>query len=138
MIRVDDPKKIHGRRALVIEDGPTLTHGEMQYGAGTLAAQRFGAETIVDPRHWAQGTIRDTFEKYPNTGPLLPAMGYGEKQVRDLEATINAVDCDVVVIGTPIDLNRIIQINKPTVRVSYDLMEKGAPNLNTVLDAFLK
>jgi len=138
LITVDHPEKIRGQRVLVVEDGPTLTHGEMKYGAGTLAAQRFGASAIVDPRPWAQDSIQSTFDKYPDTGPLLPAMGYGEDQVRDLEATVNAVDCDVVVIGTPIDLTRVIRIGKPSVRVTYELEEKGTPDLNSILDRFLE
>jgi predicted GTPase len=114
---------IRGKRVLVVEDGPTLTHGEMAYGAGVVAAKRFGAAEIVDPRPWITGTIAETFEKYPDIGTLLPAMGYGEKQVQDLEKTINAADCDGVVVATPIDLNRIISINKPSVRVRYELEE---------------
>ncbi len=135
---VDQYEKIAGKRALVIEDGPTLTHGEMRFGAGVIAAQRFGASEIVDPRPWVRGKIADTFQKYPDIGNLLPAMGYGKEQIRDLEETINAVDCDLVVIGTPIDLSRIINIRKPTVRVKYELQEIGEPNLETLLLPFLK
>lgn len=136
-VSVDDSEIISGKRCLVIEDGPTLTHGEMKFGAGTVAAEKFGAAEIIDPRPWIEGTIADTFEKYPAIGKVLPAMGYGGQQVKDLEATINAVDCDVVVIGTPIDLRRIISIDKPSVRVTYDLAEIGSPDLADVLKPFL-
>jgi predicted GTPase len=132
-ITVDRPDLIAGKRALVVEDGPTLTHGEMKYGAGTVAAMKYGASEIVDPRPYTVASITATFAKYPNTGPLLPAMGYGEEQVRDLEATIAKVPCDVVVIGTPIDLNRLVNIKQPTVRVRYDLQEIGRPDLRDVL-----
>lgn len=137
-ISVEDPGLIQGRRVLVIEDGPTLTHGEMGYGAGIVAAEKFGASEIVDPRPFLAGTITETFAKYPEIGPLLPAMGYGEKQMKDLEATISATDCDAVIIGTPIDLRRVIRIDKPSVRVTYDLQEIGRPNLPDVLERFLK
>jgi predicted GTPase len=130
---VDNPDAIHGKRVLVIEDGPTLTHGEMAYGAGFVAARRFGASEIVDPRPFAVKSIKATYEKYPNTGPILPAMGYGEAQTRDLEATINRSDVDLVIIGTPIDLNRIIKINKPSQRVRYELQEIGQPTLEDIL-----
>lgn len=136
-VSVDDSEIISGKRCLVIEDGPTLTHGEMKFGAGTVAAEKFGAAEIIDPRPWIEGTIADTFKKYPAIGKVLPAMGYGGQQVKDLEATINAVDCDVVVIGTPIDLRRIISIDKPSVRVTYDLAEIGSPDLADVLKPFL-
>ena len=136
-VSVDDSEIISGKRCLVIEDGPTLTHGEMKFGAGTVAAEKFGAVEIIDPRPWIEGTIADTFKKYPAIGKVLPAMGYGGQQVKDLEATINAVDCDVVVIGTPIDLRRIISIDKPSVRVTYDLAEIGSPDLADVLKPFL-
>ncbi|MBK6732771.1 MAG: GTPase [bacterium] len=126
-----------GKRVLVVEDGPTLTHGDMKYGAGVVAALRLGAGELVDPRPWAKGRLAETFEKYPDIGTLLPAMGYGDEQKADLEATINAVECDVVVIGTPIDLTRIVKINKPTVRVGYELQEIGSPNLEQVLARFL-
>jgi predicted GTPase len=132
---VDDPDSIRGKRVLVIEDGPTLTHGEMAYGAGYVAARRFGASEIVDPRPFAVKSIKATYEKYPKTGPILPAMGYGEAQTRDLEATINRADVDMVIIGTPIDLNRIIKINKPAQRVRYELQEIGRPNLEDILRA---
>jgi len=132
---VDDPAAIQGKRILVIEDGPTLTHGEMAYGAGYVAARRFGAAEIVDPRPFAVKSIKATYEKYPKTGPILPAMGYGEAQTRDLEATINNADVDMVIIGTPIDLKRIIKINKPAQRVRYELQEIGQPTLETILKA---
>ena len=118
---------------LVVEDGPTLTHGEMAYGAGYVAARRFGAKEIVDPRPFAVGSIARTFEKYPKTGAILPAMGYGDKQTRELEETINKSDVDMVVIGTPIDLSRVIKINKPSQRVRYELQEIGVPTLKDVL-----
>ena len=130
---VDDPDAIRGKRVLVIEDGPTLTHGEMAYGAGYVAARRFGAAEIVDPRPFAVNSIKATYEKYPKTGPILPAMGYGAAQTKDLEATINASDVDMVIIGTPIDLTRIIKINKPAQRVRYELQEIGQPTLEDVL-----
>jgi len=132
---VDNPEAIRGKRVLVIEDGPTLTHGEMQYGAGWVAARRFGAAEIVDPRPFAVGTIAATYVKYPKTGPILPAMGYGDEQVRDLEKTINGSDVDLVVSATPIDLTRIIRINKPVQRVRYELQEIGVPTLEDVLKA---
>ncbi len=132
---VDNPAAIQGKRVLVIEDGPTLTHGEMAYGAGYVAAKRFGAKEIVDPRPFAVKSIAATYAKYPKTGPILPAMGYGEAQTRDLEATINASDVDLVVIGTPIDLTRIIKINKPSQRVRYELQEIGQPTLEDILNA---
>jgi predicted GTPase len=130
---VDDPDGIRGKRVLVIEDGPTLTHGEMAYGAGYVAARRFGAAEIVDPRPFAVKSIKATYEKYPKTGPILPAMGYGEEQTRDLEATINRSDVDLVIIGTPIDLKRVIKINKPAQRVRYELQEIGQPTLEDIL-----
>jgi predicted GTPase len=137
-IRVDDPSVIKGKRVLVVEDGPTLTHGEMKIGAGVVAARKFGAAELIDPRPFTVGKLTETFEKYPNIGTLLPAMGYGEQQLRDLETTINNTDCDAVVIGTPIDLNRIINIKKPSTRVWYDLQEIGSPNLEEVIDEFVK
>ena len=137
-ISVDDPEVIRGKRVLVVEDGPTLTHGEMKLGAGTVAAQKFGAAEMVDPRPFVVGRMAETFEIYPNIGTLLPAMGYGAEQLKDLETTINATDCDAVVIGTPIDLNRIIKIDKPNTRVYYDLQEIGQPDLTGVLDDFGK
>jgi predicted GTPase len=137
-IKVDNPELIKGKRVLVIEDGPTLTHGEMKIGAGTVAAQKYGAAELVDPRPFTVGKLTKTFEIYPNIGTLLPAMGYGEQQLKDLEETINNTDCDSVIIGTPIDLNRIIKINKPNTRVYYDLQEIGDPNLDSILDDFVK
>jgi predicted GTPase len=137
-ITLNKPELIRGKSVLAIEDGPTLTHGEMKLGAGTVAAMKWGAKELVDPRAYAVGKIKDTFNTYPNIGTLLPAMGYGKQQISDLEKTINATPCDVVVIGTPIDLNRIIKINKPTVTVTYDLQEIGSPNLQMVLDEFVK
>jgi predicted GTPase len=130
---VKDGEQIRGKRVLVIEDGPTLTHGEMKYGAGVMAAQKYGAAEMVDPRPWAVGSIAETFRKYPDIGVLLPAMGYGAKQMKDLEATINKVDCDLIVIATPIDLGRIVKFKKPTVRVGYELQEIGTPNLDDIL-----
>jgi len=137
-ISLEDNTMVAGKRALVIEDGPTLTHGEMKIGAGTVAAQKFGAAELIDPRPYVKGEIRKTYEAYPKIGKLLPAMGYGDKQIRDLEATINRVPCDVVIIGTPIDLKRIIKIKKPALRVTYELEEIGEPNLRTVLNEFTK
>ena len=130
---VDDPDAIRGKRVLVVEDGPTLTHGEMAYGAGFVAARRFGAGEIVDPRPYAVGSIKATYEKYPSTGTILPAMGYGDEMMRDLEETINKADVDLVISGTPIDLTRVIKINKPIQRVRYELQEIGEPTLETVL-----
>ncbi len=135
-LTVEQPDLIRGKRALVVEDGPTLTHGEMGFGAGIVAAEKFGAAEIVDPRPWVVGKIVETYEKYPDIGTLLPAMGYGEEQVADLEKTINAVDCDVVIIGTPIDLRKVVNIKKPTVRVRYELQEIGKPDLEDVLKKF--
>jgi len=136
-LTVEGDVDLTGKKVLVVEDGPTLTHGEMTYGAGVVAALRHGAEELVDPRPWAVGRLAETFENYPEIGTLLPAMGYGAEQVADLEATINAVECDAVVIGTPIDLNRIVKIDKPTVRVRYDLQEIGSPNLEQLLAGFI-
>ena len=137
-IRVDHPELIKGKRVLVVEDGPTLTHGEMKIGAGVVAARKFGAKELVDPRPFTVGKLSETFEIYPEIGVLLPAMGYGEQQLKDLETTINNSDCDSVVIGTPIDLNRLINIKKPNTRVYYDLQEIGEPNLAGILDEFIK
>jgi len=132
-ITVTEPDAIAGKRVLVIEDGPTLTHGEMTYGAGAVAAREHGAAELVDPRPYAVGTIAETFKKYPQTEDVLPAMGYGDEQIRELEATINATPCDLVVIGTPVDLRRLVKIDKPAVRVTYDLAERGKPDLADVL-----
>ena len=137
-LTIDHPELIRGKKVLVVEDGPTLTHGEMKYGAGVVAAQKYGAKEIVDPRPYAIGTIKDTYTKYPGIGTLLPAMGYGKKQIQELEDTINAVDCDIVIIGTPIDLSRIIKINKKSIRVKYELQEIGKPNLEEVLSQKIK
>jgi len=132
---VDNPELIRGKRVLVIEDGPTLTHGEMAYGAGFVAARRFGAAEIVDPRPFAVGSIIATYNKYPNTGAILPAMGYGDEMVRDLEKTIANSDVDLVISATPIDLTRILKINKPCQRVRYELQEIGLPTLKEILTA---
>ncbi len=136
-IRVDKPEVIKGKRVLVVEDGPTLTHGEMKIGAGVVAARKYGASELVDPRPFTVGKLSETFEIYPGIGVLLPAMGYGDQQLKDLEATINNSDCDSVVIGTPIDLNRVINIRKPATRVYYDLQEIGKPDLSGILDEFV-
>jgi len=130
---VDDPAAIQGKRVLVVEDGPTLTHGEMAFGAAWVAARRFGAAEIIDPRPYAVNSILATFNKYPNTGNVLPAMGYGEAQMHELEETINRSDADLVLIGTPIDLNLLININKPSQRVRYELQEIGQPTLAELL-----
>jgi predicted GTPase len=137
-IKVDDSSSIKGKRVLVVEDGPTLTHGEMKIGAGVVAARKFGAAELVDPRPYTVGRLSETFRLYPNIGTLLPAMGYGDQQLKDLETTINNTDCDSVIIATPIDLNRIIKIKKPNTRVYYDLQEIGDPNLTQVIDEFVK
>ncbi len=136
-ISVDNPELIKGRKVLVVEDGPTLTHGEMKIGAGTVAAQRFGAAKLVEPRPFAVGKLKETFDNYPDIGVLLPAMGYGEQQLKDLETTINNTECDAVIIGTPIDLNRIVKINKPATRVHYELDEIGSPNLEEIVRDFV-
>ncbi len=136
-LSVDKPELIKGKRVLVVEDGPTLTHGHMKIGAGTVAAHKFGAAELVDPRQYAVGKLAETFAIYPNIGTLLPAMGYGDEQIRDLERTIENTPCDAVVIATPIDLQRIIKINKPTVKVGYELQEIGTPNLDMILDEFI-
>jgi len=134
---VDNPELLRDARVLVVEDGPTLTHGEMTFGAGVVAAEKFGAAELVDPRPFTSGKIAETFQIYPNIGSILPAMGYGDEQMADLEKTINASDAEVVVIGTPIDLRRIIDIKKPTVRVTYDLQEIGRPTIADVISSFL-
>ncbi|MFN8239190.1 MAG: cyclic 2,3-diphosphoglycerate synthase [Bacteroidales bacterium] len=136
-IKVDDPSLIRGKKVLVVEDGPTLTHGEMKIGAGVVAARKFGAAELVDPRPFTVGKLAETFRIYPNIGTLLPAMGYGDEQLKDLEKTINSTDCDSVLIATPIDLNRIIKIKKPNTRVYYDLQEIGDPNLGQVIEEFV-
>ena len=132
-ISVDHPELIKGKRVLVVEDGPTLTHGEMEYGAGMVAAWDFGAKEIIDPRPYTVNSISKTFKKYPKIGKLLPAMGYGDEQMKDLEDTINKTDCDTVIIGTPIDLGRILKINKPSTRVRYELQEIGSLTIEKVL-----
>ena len=132
-IFLDDPGAIRGKKVLVVEDGPTLTHGEMAYGAGVVAARRFGASEIIDPRPYAVGTIADTYKKYPTTGAVLPAMGYGERQIRDLEETINSTPCDLVIIGTPIDLRRLVKIKCLAERVRYELQVIGQPTLEKIL-----
>ncbi|MFZ5980487.1 MAG: cyclic 2,3-diphosphoglycerate synthase [Candidatus Zixiibacteriota bacterium] len=136
-VSVTDPEIIRGKKVLVVEDGPTLTHGEMTYGAGVVAAEKFGAAELVDPRPYTVKSITATFNKYPDIGILLPAMGYGMQQVKDLEATINKTKCDLVVIATPIDLGKLIKINKPSVRVFYGLQEIGSPNLQGILENFV-
>ncbi|MGB5933943.1 MAG: cyclic 2,3-diphosphoglycerate synthase [Anaerolineae bacterium] len=135
---IDDPSVVKGKMVLAVEDGPTLTHGGMKIGAAVVAAQKFGAAGFVDPRPYTVGRLSETFETYPEIGTVLPAMGYGEQQLRDLEATINNTECDAVVIGTPIDLNRIIKIDKPSTRVYYNLQEIGRPNLTEVLEDFIQ
>jgi predicted GTPase len=137
-LAVDKPELIRGKRVLVVEDGPTLTHGNMKIGAGTVAAKKYGASLLVDPRPFIVGRLQETFQTYPGIGTLLPAMGYGSEQIRDLEKTINNTDCDSVVIATPIDLGRIIKINKPSVRVDYELQEIGKPDLGQLIGSFLK
>ncbi|MCK5125185.1 MAG: GTPase [candidate division Zixibacteria bacterium] len=137
-LEVDDALSILGKKVLVVEDGPTLTHGEMNYGAGVVAAEKFGAAELVDPRPYTVGTIKGTFEKYPEIGVLLPAMGYSGQQIKDLEKTINKTKCDMVIIGTPIDLRRIVKITKPSVRVKYSLQEIGHPTLHDVISKKFK
>ncbi|AEH51111.1 cyclic 2,3-diphosphoglycerate synthase [Pseudothermotoga thermarum] len=137
-IFVEDHQMIKGKRVLIVEDGPTLTHGEMRYGAGYVAAKKFGAREIVDPRPFAVGSIVDTYKKYSHLDLILPAMGYGEKQIRELEQTINVCDADLVIMGTPVDLRRVMKLNKPAVRVRYELQEIGRPNLEEILDEFVK
>jgi len=136
-IFVDNPDAVRGKKVLAIEDGPTITHGEIPFGAAVLAARRFGMSELVDARPHAVGTIRDTYEKYTHLGPALPAMGYGEQQIRDLEATIDATDADVVVFATPVDFRRIVKLSKPAVRVRYELQEIGKPDLRDVLTKLL-
>ena len=136
-ISVEDASVIRGKRVLAVEDGPTLTHGDMKIGAGIVAAKRFGAAEIVDPRPFAVGRLADTFRIYPNIGKLLPAMGYGEEQMGDLSATIDNTDCDSVIIATPIDLGRVINISKPNTRVEYSLQEIGHPDIEDVLKNFI-
>lgn len=137
-ITCEDPAAIAGKRVLVVEDGPTLTHGEMTYGAGVIAARQHGAAEIVDPRPYVVGEIAGTFEHYPGIGALLPAMGYGRKQMDDLASTINSIDCDLVLIATPIDLRRVVDIARPSMRVGYELAEIGEPTMRQVLSEFLE
>jgi len=137
-LTIDKPEIIRGKKVLVVEDGPTLTHGEMKIGAGTVAARKAGAAEMVDPREYVVGRLNETFQTYPGIGKLLPAMGYGEEQKKDLEKTINNTPCDAVVIATPIDLNRIVKIDKPTVKVGYDLQEIGQPSLAEPIEDFIK
>ena len=137
-ISVEDPSLITNKRVLVVEDGPTLTHGEMRYGAGYIAAQKFKAKEIIDPRPFAVGTIKDIYNKYSHLTDVLPAMGYGKKQIKELEETINTSDCDTVIIGTPIDLKRLITIEKPSIRAKYELEEIGSPSLEEIIVNFLK
>jgi predicted GTPase len=136
-VLAEDSDQIRGKRVLVIEDGPTLTHGEMKYGAGVIAAQRYGASSIVDPRPYLVGTLKKTFETYPEIGNVLPAMGYSKQQVRDLEATINGCDCDLVLAATPIDLTALVSINKPSVRIRYEYADHGRPTLEALIKAAL-
>ena len=135
-LTVEDPGTIAGKRVLVVEDGPTLTHGEMKFGAGVAAARKFGAASLVDPRPFAVGSIRKAFADYPDIGVLLPAIGYGEAQMEDLRATIESADCDLIIIATPIDLRRTIRMSKPALRVTYELQEIGKPDLDDVLERF--
>jgi len=135
-ISVDDPSMVRGKRVLVVEDGPSVTHGEMPYGAGEIAAEKFHAAEIIDPKIHAVGSIMETFEKYPHLEKILPAMGYTDDQIDELEKTINACDCDVVLAGTPIDLAKVVNVNKPVIRVKYELQEMGEPNLETILKDF--
>ncbi len=135
-VSVPNPEQVRGKRVLVVEDGPTLTHGEMTYGAGVVAARHFGASELVDPRPFAVGSIRSTYEKYSHMTQLLPAMGYSEQQRHELEQTINSIPCDLVLVATPIDLSRVIKINKPSLRVSYEVEEVSRPNIHDVLAEF--
>ena len=137
-ISVENPELIKGKKVLVVEDGPTCTHGGMAYGAGTLAAHKYAADDVVDPRPWLHGSLKDTFEKYPKIGKLLPAMGYSDQQIKDLEDTIKDSECDTVIIGTPIDLRRIIKIDKPSVRAFYELEVIGKPDFESVLAKLAK
>ncbi len=132
-IFVENPAAIRGKRVLVVEDGPTLTHGEMAYGAGVVAAQRFGAGEIIDPRPYAVRSIADTYAKYPTTGNVLPAMGYGAQQMADLEETINQSDAELVIAATPIDLSRVVNVKLPLERVRYELDVIGEPSLEGIL-----
>ena len=137
-ITVENPDAIKGKRVLVVEDGPTLTHGGMKFGAGYLAAKKYGAKEIIDPRPYAVGSIKETYKKYPHLDLILPAMGYGKQQIKELEETINNADADLVIIGTPIDLRRLIKINKPADRVRYELKEMGPTTLEDIIKKFLQ
>jgi predicted GTPase len=137
-VEVDEPERLPGRRVLVVEDGPTITHGGMPFGAGLLAARKYGVREVVDPRPFAVGSLRDVYARYPHIGPVLPAMGYGRPQVEELERTLHAADCDLVLVGTPVDLRRIVKLERPAVRVRYELEEIGRPNLRDVLDALIR
>ena len=132
-LSAENPDQIKGKRVLVVEDGPTLTHGEMEYGAGVIAARRFGAAQLVDPRPYLVGTLRQTFETYPRIGSVLPAMGYSRHQMSDLEETINGADCDLVLVATPIDLTRLFSVNKPTIRVRYEYSDNSEPTLEAII-----
>jgi len=136
-VTTEDPRLIRGKNVLVVEDGPTLTHGEMPYGAGFVAAKKFGAKSIVKPEKYALGSIRNTYKKYSHIKNILPALGYGKKQIKELEQTINKVPCDLVIIGTPMDLAELIKINKPSVYIKYHLKEKGKPDLKSILKDFV-
>jgi len=136
-ISVDDPAGVKGKKVLVIEDGPTLTHGGMSFGAATVAARQFGAAEIVDPRQYAVGSIKNAYKKYPHMENLIPALGYYDDQLKDLEKTIAATPCDLILIGSPIDIRRVIKLDKPAMRVRYELEEIGSPNLNEIISKFL-
>jgi predicted GTPase len=137
-ITADNSEAVRGKRVLAIEDGPTITHGGMPYGAGVVFSKKFGAAELVDPRPYAVGSIREAYRKYPHLGAVLPALGYGDRQIAELKETIDRTPCDVVVIGTPIDLRRVIAINKPTVRVKYELKVLGPVSLEQILDEFIQ
>ncbi len=136
-ITVENGEQLRGKKVLVVEDGPTLTHGEMPYGAGIIAAKKYGAAELVDPRPFAVGSIRDTFTRYSHIGRLLPAMGYGEKQIKELEETINRTDAEIVLVATPIDLRRVLKLDKPAIRLGYELQEIGKPDLEEILKPLL-
>jgi len=136
-ITADNPELIRGKRVLVVENGPTLTHGSMLYGAATILAKRLGASELVDPRPYAVGSIKEAYKKYPHLGAVLPALGYDEKQIAELNETVSRTPCDIIVIGTPVDLRKLMKINKPTVRVKYELKVLGPVSLEQILDNFL-
>ncbi|MEM0118482.1 MAG: GTP-binding protein, partial [Conexivisphaerales archaeon] len=135
---VSDESLIKGKRVLVVEDGPTVTHGEMKEGIGAISAKKFGASELIDPRPFAKGSIKEVYERYPSLGPVLPAMGYSREQMLDLEHTINSIDCDTIVLGTPVNLARIISISKPTVRVRYEIHERSGTKLKEIISDFLR